>query len=358
MPTVRAGGFEIAIACPPHGPLADAAETQGIRVVAFDVRGTAGKRRPLGELRDTLQRLLAREQPELLHANSLSMSRLSGPVAVSLRLPSIGHLRDIIKLSRPAVDDLNCHRRLIAVSQATRVYHVAQGLDAERCAVLHNGVDLQQFQPAAGQGKLGQGGLRRELSLPAGARLVVSVGQIGLRKAPDVALAAFRHVAEAMDDVHWLLVGERTSDKAESRELEAGLHEAANVSPLVGRVHFLGTRSDVPRLLADCDLLLHAAHQEPLGRVLLEAAASGLPVVATDVGGTREVFPAGEQNGAVVVPAGDPQAMAGAMLAVLGDADRQAAMSRAARQRAIDAFDLRTAAAKLVAQYHDVLGRS
>ena len=91
--------------------------------------------------------------------------------------------------------------------------------------------------------------------------------------------------------MHWLIVGERTSNKDESRNFESGLRSTAAQPPLAGRVHFLGSIADVPRLMTECVLLVHAARQEPLGRVLLEAAASGLAVVATDVGGTREIFP-------------------------------------------------------------------
>ena len=67
--------------------------------------------------------------------------------------------------------------------------------------------------------------------------------------------------------------------------------QLASQPPLAGRVHFLGNRHDVAQLLSECTALVHAARQEPLGRVLLEAAACGTAVVATDVGGTREIFP-------------------------------------------------------------------
>ena len=97
----------------------------------------------------------------LLHANSLAMGRLSGPVAAELGLPSVSHLRDIIRLSSQAVADLNCHARLLAVSQATRDFHVAAGLAAEKLHVVYNGVDLEEFRPRSPTGYL-----HRELGLP------------------------------------------------------------------------------------------------------------------------------------------------------------------------------------------------
>ena len=88
----------------------------------------------------------------------------------------------------------------------------------------------------------------------------------------------------------WLIIGQRFSEKEESRQFEAGLHQAG-AGPLAGRIHFLGVRDDIPEILNELTLLVHPARQEPLGRVLLEAAAAGVAVVATDVGGTREIFP-------------------------------------------------------------------
>jgi glycosyltransferase involved in cell wall biosynthesis len=235
---------------------------------------------------------------------------------------------------------------LAAVSLATRAFHVRQGVDAAKCVVVNNGVDLEIYRPRPACGYL-----HRELRLPADARLVATIGQIGLRKGVDIALAA----AKLLPDVHWLIVGERISDKGESRELEAQLHATAEQPPLAGRVHFLGSRDDVPQLLPECTLLVHAARQEPLGRVLLEAAACGLAVVATDVGGTREIFPT-DADGALLVPANDPAALATAALALLSDDPRRRALADAGRRRAEAAFDANLAARRLIDLYQTVLG--
>jgi glycosyltransferase involved in cell wall biosynthesis len=73
-------------------------------------------------------------------------------------------------------------------------------------------------------------------------------------------------------------------------EYERVLHDLATQSSLQGHVHFLGVRNDVSEILNELTILLHTARQEPLGRVLLEAAASQVPVIATNVGGTGEIF--------------------------------------------------------------------
>jgi glycosyltransferase involved in cell wall biosynthesis len=238
---------------------------------------------------------------------------------------------------------------LIAVSQATRDHHLAQGVDAARCVVVHNGVDLNEFHPRRATGRL-----HRELGLPPEARLFASIGQLGPRKGVDVTLAAATQIAPALPHAHWLIVGERTSQKAEAREFEQRLHKLVHTPPLAGRVHFLGRREDVPDILAECELLIHAARQEPLGRVLLEAAASGVAVVATNAGGTREIFP-GEAAGTVLVPPGDVRALSAAVTALYQNQQRRLALGRAARRRAEQAFDIRHAAQRLIDQYRQVL---
>jgi glycosyltransferase involved in cell wall biosynthesis len=346
---VQAAGFDLHVAAPPVGALADALRGAGVPVVEWATHDGAGERRPGDEIRADLARLIGRLSPDLVHANSLSTARLIGPVAASARVPSVGHIRDIVGLSRQAIEDVNCVDRLVAVSQATREFHVGQGIDAAKCVVVKNGVDLAAFRsrPASGY-------LQRELSLGPEARFIATIGQVGMRKGTDVAVMAAARWAAAFPDVHWLVVGERTSKKAEARELEEVLHAMSAQPPLAGRAHFLGMRSDVEAMLPECTLLVHAARQEPLGRVLLEAAACGLAVVATEVGGTREIFPT-EADGAVLVPRDDSEALADAVIALLGDETRRAELGRGGRRRAETAFDVRVAAGRLIDIYQSVL---
>jgi glycosyltransferase involved in cell wall biosynthesis len=349
LPAVAGAGFDVHVAAPPAGPLADALRKQGVSLTPWSAHGDGDERLQLEPSRAQLARLFRQTRPDLVHANSLSTARISGPVASQAGLRSVGHLRDIVKLSRQAIDDLNQHRRLIAVSRSTRDFHVAQGIDATRCVIAHNGVDLNAFGPRTPTGYL-----HREFGLPTSARLVATIGQLGLRKGTDAALAAALQAAGELPDVHWLIVGERTSGKDESREFEALLQLIAAEAPLAGRVHFLGSRSDVPQLMNECVLLVHAARQEPLGRVLLEAAASGLTVVATDVGGTREIFPT-DADGAVLVPPDNRLAIAEVVTKLLRDEPRRQSLGQAARRRAEAAFDIQFAARKLVSHYQKLL---
>jgi len=346
---VRAAGFDVHVAAPPVGALAEAVRDAGVPVAAWTTHDAAGARRPNDDIRSDLADLIARLVPDLVHANSLSTARLAGPVLAAARVPSIGHLRDIVGLSQQAINHVNSLDRLVAVSQATREFHVEQGIDAAKCVVVTNGVNLEEFRPQTATGYL-----HRELNLAPEAQFVATVGQIGMRKGTDVALTAATQWVSTSPNAHWLIVGERTSKKGEAQKLEQQLHTASAEPPLAGRVHFLGTRGEVFRLLPECALLVHAARQEPLGRVLLEAAACGLAVVATDVGGTREIFPT-EADGAWLVPKDDPAALAAAVRTLLDDTGRRFALGEAGRGRMEAAFNVNLAAARLIELYRSVL---
>jgi len=345
---LRTLGFALTVAAPREGPLADSLRASDVRLVPLD-RQTWDARRGLADRRRALSQLLASERPEVLHANSLAMSRLSGPVAASQGLASIGHLRDIMRISRAAAADLNCHSRLLAVSYAVRDWYAGQTLDAEKVFVAYNGVDLQRFRPQAPTGYLAE-----ELGLPPSTPLVLSIGQVILRKGLDVLLQAARRVLDQRGDVHFLVVGRRFSDKPETIGYEQELRRLASIRPLAGHIHFLGVRSDVDRLLAETTLLVHAARQEPLGRVLLEAAAAGTPVVATAVGGTREIFPP-EANAALVVPPDDPAALATEIQRALADPSLCRVLGAAARRMAEDRFADQQAARVLADHYRRIL---
>jgi glycosyltransferase involved in cell wall biosynthesis len=347
---VRAAGLTPVVLAPPEGPLAKALAAKDVEVLPFRCHAPDdGARLPADLLRCKLEEKLARRRPALLHANSLAMGRLSGPVAARLGLPSIAHLRDIVRTSARAAADLNCHRRLLAVSRAVAVYHTAGGLDTAKIHVLHNGVDLDEFRPRSANGYLHAG-----LNLPPAAKLIGVIGQIGPRKGQDVFLAAADTVAGQDAAAHFLIIGERNSDKEESRRFELLLHEKAHAGALAGRVHFLGRRDDVPRLLNELTLLVHSARQEPLGRVLLEAAAAGVPVIATAVGGTAEIFPLHARAARLVAP-NDAHALSAAMLELLAHDTERRRLGAAARRRVETAFALAPAARKLVEHYFAVM---
>jgi glycosyltransferase involved in cell wall biosynthesis len=334
------GEFEMIALAPSSGRLANALRAVSVQHVPFDQRDARNLRLPRVEVCQRLVATMHDTSPSLLHANSLSMGRLTGVASKHLTIPCTAHLRDIIGLSRAAINDLNRNRALIAVSQATRDFHVAQGLSAERTSVIVNGVDCERFRPRPKTQSL-----CRELNIPDASFVVLTVGQIGLRKGQDVLAAAAPAISKCVPYVEFVIVGERNSSKEETITYEANLKNAFARAGLGARLHVLGYRDDVDRLMNEADLLVHPAKQEPLGRVLLEAAASGLPIVATNVGGTAEIV--ADDLSARLVASNDQAELAGAVIELASDARLRARLAAAARQRVTDEFTPRAAAKHL-----------
>jgi len=330
---------QLTFLAPAHGPLAVELQQRSLAHIPFDLHA-AGARLTRD---DALQRLvgLCQSDFDLLHANSLAMGRLTGAAAAPLRIPCTTHLRDIIRLSPAAVADLNGNARLIAVSSAVRAYHVAQRVAADRTIVIYNGIDTAKFLPESRSGWL-----QRKLGLPASTFLVATIGQVCLRKGQDVFAAAAVAAAATLPEAHFLLIGSRHSTKPESIAYETGIAATFENAGLGDRFHRLGERSDVPQILSELDVLVHAARQEPFGRVLLEAAATGVAIIATDVGGTREMLT--DEQHALLVRPDDPPAIAAAILRLSRDAELRSRFRNAAREHVAREFPIDRSAKELL----------
>jgi glycosyltransferase involved in cell wall biosynthesis len=332
--------FEIVALAPATGPLALALQAVGVPLVPFDVRDAGGQRRTVEQIHEDLHAAIRRVRPDLVHGNSLSMGRLTGTVAAESAVVCTAHLRDILRLSAAAVGQLNANRALIAVSRAVRDFHAAQGVDHTRLHVIYNGIDGRNVPPQCGTGSL-----RTELQLPREAFLVAMIGQICLRKGQDVFARGAVLAARRMPTAHFLLVGERYSVKPESIAYDESIERELLAAGLSDRFHRLGYRTDIDRLLAEIDLVVHSARQEPFGRGLLEAAVAGCPIIATAVGGTEEMLT--HEQSALLVPADAPEALASAMVRLYGDAALRDRLAAAAKHRVTSLFPIEKAARSL-----------
>lgn len=307
-----------------------------------------------GTSEDRAARLLAAIPPlapDLVHANSLIVSTHLGRIAAALGVPCVGHVRDIMKVSRARVDALNALPVLLAASEATRGNLVGLGAAPERVRVVYDGIDAEtDWDPE----RIAPGALRAELGLPGDALVAGIIGQICMRKDQPLFLAAAARVAPDFPALHVAIIGERYADKAESRGFERDCHVAA--APLGARAHFLGSRSDVPRLLRDFDVLVNCSRQEPCGRTILEAMALERAVLATDVGGSAELVEHGCSG--MLVPAGDGDALAGALRTLLQQPDLRARLGRAARERARRRFTVAQYVEEVQRVYEQLLPRA
>jgi glycosyltransferase involved in cell wall biosynthesis len=337
LPHFVGSDLEFVALAPAIGPLAAALGALGIPVLSYQARDERGDRRSPPELLEQIRSVAARVRPDLIHGNSLSMGRLTGPLAAELGIASAAHLRDIVGLTKRAVEQLNANRALVAVSQAVRDFHAAQGVDAARMHVVYNGVDVERFHRDTSGTQL-----RDELRLPSDAFLVANIGQICLRKGQDIFAKAAALAASRMPRAHFLLLGERYSEKTETALYDEAISFEFAMAGLRDRFHRLGYRSDIERLLPQIDLIVHSARQEPFGRLLLEAAAAQRPIIATRVGGTEEMLV--DSESAILVPTDESQILGDEMVRLYGDPELSSRLAAQARERVTVRFPIEQSA--------------
>ena len=340
--------FEFVAAAPASGMLPGRLEQCGVQVLPLVLRDTRGQRRPIDQINSHLLELVRRVSPDLIHSNSLSMGRLVGRIASQLPVPCTAHLRDIIKLNKKAVCDLNQNAGLIAVSSATGEFHVEQGLLSDKLRVIYNGVDTELFRPAPATGIL-----RQQLGLSDSAVLLANIGQICLRKGQTLLAQAAAHLAQEFPKANYLFIGQRHSQKAESVAYENAIRQIFRDAGIEDRLFCLGFREDVPLILNEVDLVVHTAHQEPLGRVLLEATSCGRPIVATKVGGTAEILT--DEVSALLVQPDDVESLTAAIRRMLTDHELRIQLGCQARAVTMKKFSLPRAATKVAAFWKSFL---
>lgn len=342
--------IDVTAAVPVPSDFATTLKQMNCKLIPLQLHDPSGVKLSQAQIRLHLLESIRRVQPNIVHANSMSMSRLLGPLPVSNAVKKLGHIRDIVNASKKAVRDLNELDLIITVSNATRRFHEMQGLDPAKMVTRYNGVDTDFFAA-----QLPDGSIHRELNIPDDQLLFISIGQIGLRKGLDTLITGFLDHARHYGHSHLLIVGKRHSQKQESIDFEVSLHRQINASEYAGRIHFLDVRHDVHHLLNESTALVHCARQEPLGRVLLEACASGLPVIATEVGGTAEIFPHDQPHGAVIVRPDNVQQVSEALTWLSNNPLSAKKMGGLNRQIAIERFCSRRAAEQLLQLYSQLM---
>jgi glycosyltransferase involved in cell wall biosynthesis len=237
---------------------------------------------------------------------------------------------------------------VLSQSRAQMELVVREGIcGRDKIRFLGNGIDLARFdRRRLDGGEVAQ--VRQELGLPPGAPVVGFVGRLVAEKGVPELLAAGRTVREQVPGTHFLFVGPLDGEKA-----DALTPEAARAYGVADACVFAGLRQDMPQLYALMDLFVLPSHRESFPRSPLEAAAMEVPCVATDIPGCREAVEDGV-NG-LLVPAGNVQALAGAIIRLLADGAMAQRMGRAGRRLAEERFDERMVFARVKDEYARLL---
>lgn len=185
---------------------------------------------------------------------------------------------------------------------------------------------------------------RQELGLPSGSKIILWVGRLDPVKGLSLLLNAWDRLQED-DRLHLLLVGE-------GPQREALMAQAKRMA-LLGRVHFLGARTDVPRLLSSADIFVFPSQTEGLPNALLEAMASRLPIVATDVPGCRDLIE--HQRTGLLVPYGDTSCLAGAIRRLVKNPELGSRLGRRARDDVVHRWSMKSTVDAYEHLYRQVL---
>jgi L-malate glycosyltransferase len=217
--------------------------------------------------------------------------------------------------------------RIVAVSEAARRALIErERCDPDRILVIENGVDCGRFRPRD------PGRARRTLGLEPDTLVVGAVTRLSPEKGVSDLIEAVARVDAGAAPLELLVVGdgpERDRLEAQARATGAG-----------DRVRFLGQRVDVEELYPAFDIFVLASYEEGSPNVLLEAMASGCPVVATAVGGTPEIL--GDPPAGRLVEPGDPVGMTVALEDLLRDAELRRRLGKLARRCIEEKYDVGT----------------
>jgi glycosyltransferase involved in cell wall biosynthesis len=341
-----------------------------LRVCALQVKDgnpVAGELRALGvpvdllpvpRLRDltALPRLLQylrREQADLLHTQLEFATTLGGPAARLLGIPAVTTLHTY---DEPLPGSRAARRlrwmwwsmrrffsRVIGVSEGVGQHHIRKSrLDPQKVVVIYNGIDLSRFSPVD---PADRSRVRRELGIPEGAPLLLTVAVLRQPKGIQIMIDAMPAILAAVPSVYYGVVG--SGDYGEALRAQAVERKVAD------RVIFTGFRDDIPRLMAAADVFVLPTLTEALPTVLAEAMALSRPIIASAVGGVPEMVTDGS-NGLLLPPA-DPAALARACISLAADPDRAQAMGRRGRSVVEARFDIVKQVRRLEALYDELL---
>jgi glycosyltransferase involved in cell wall biosynthesis len=276
-------------------------------------------------------RFLRRNRVQIVHSygfypNSFALpaARLAG---VPVTIASIRDTGDVLAPRKRRVQGMICRLATCVLANADAVGHqlIKDGYNAEKVAVIRNGITLQPLERRAEGGPL-----RKELGFPANAPIVAVLSRLNDLKGITYLLDAIPSVLAQCPDARFLIVG----DGPRRRDFEA----YAERNGYRDRAIFTGFRLDVPEILKEISVSVLPSLSEGLSNTLIESMAAGVPVIATRVGGNPEIVEDGVTG--LLAPPRDVGALAHAITMLLQNPERAEIMGKAGRDRIARAFSL------------------
>ena len=243
-----------------------------------------------------------------------------------------------IRLSQLALRGLD---RVVAVSEETRTRVVAAGIPADRVVVIHNAIVARDYRAEDFEA----GAFRRRIGVGADAILVGNIGRLSPEKGQRDFLQAAARVASLEPRLHLVLAG--------SGPDEESLKALAAELGLANRVAFVGHLKDVRPVYRDIDALALTSYTEGFPNVVLEALCMDVPVLATAVGGVREIVTHGETG--VLVTAGRVDEIESGLRRLISDQAEAARMAAAGKDLVMRRFEFRQRTPKEESVYRELM---
>lgn len=350
--------FQLSVfACKSQGNVRKELEVLQIPFTSFELSAPRGRWHPQSWINfiQFLWKIIGyfrQEQPHIMQSYLMWMNILGGFTAKITGIPIIITGRRAIVNEKymplPRIDqwlqDLSNLTATIVVANSKVVrddcLQREHYLAPQKIRVIHNGVDTNRFRSSINKFQK-----KRELQLPEDSQVIGIVATLHPRKGHHIFLEAAQKVLRTFPKTSWLIVGRDDGIRSE-------LETFAKDLKIWEAVFFAGERHDISEILAIIDIQVSASYIEGLSNALLEGMAAGNPIVATDIGGNQElVVP--EQTG-LLVPAGDPEKLAQAILRLLCDKSLRERMGQAVQIRVNAFFSIEHTIKNLEALYEEL----
>ncbi len=342
-------------AVPADQPLAERLRELGVDVAAVP-RLRPRRTTRLGELASmarrwadsvrTVVREARRRRVDLIHSNTTAAHLVGSSAGALAHLPAVWHVRDFRAPALLGPLMLQPTRGVIFVSQVVRLANRLTDRPGLMARVIPNGIDADGFASAARPGAF-----RAELGVGAKVPLLLMAAQMVPWKGHVLLIRAVKLLKDTWPELVAVIAGADLF--GEHGGYEASLRRLVSQLGLTDSVRLVGYRTDMPTLIADCDVVVIPSEAEPFGRVALEAMALGRPTVGMAAGGLREVVADGETG--LLVPERSVAALAEAMGRILSDPSLGAAMGAKALERVRSEFSAAAHARTVTRFYEDIL---
>ena len=339
--------FSPIFACPGKGLFPDKLTKLGVKVYPvtfFPLRKIIGVRSVINEIR----RIIRDERIDLIHSNSIRTHLYAAIAGKMEKKPVIWHERNLIDKELIDPDSLFSFLpdKIICNSRAIAGRFLKKDKLPEKISVIHNGVDIVEFNPLVTGGEI-----RKEFKIKPERSVIGIVSRFNRCKGHETFFRAAKIIANNGSDCVFLVGGSAVFE--EDRDREKYLQDMVKCLGIDDRVIFTGFMEDMPKIYAAMDMLVLASEAESCGRVILEAMASGKPVIGTDTGGTPEIVLNGV-TGLLISPK-DPSVMAKAMADLLKDQSLARRMGKAGRERVERLFNIEGNVARIQNTYLKLL---